>query len=376
MIRSKSALQGASLVLFLCSQAGHADCLDIIAASKLVSDTVHEESQVASYARAFCNEYSSVSADKRSAEFGVAYSVLSASFGQASASESRVASRYCDASQQASAKADAFREYVETIAPGAYSAFIRCEELRGSGISISVDMRATLPKYMAVAVSFSSTDALASQVIDHTASPGVKCRWNNASGSRTTIKANSSDVLSCTRASSLERSAVHVVATSKPNSELSFAWDRYENELPVDTLKQLSKQVALATSELTELSRSFDSSVVAFAQPTCPPGWLEYKPAFGRFIRGIDKGQPKTDPDGLRSEGSLQPDSFLRHTHTRPKDVFDAGGTRPNEGAACGTCQGYGYSNPPPTGDASDNGGGDETRPKNVALLFCTPTKG
>jgi len=52
--------------------------------------------------------------------------------------------------------------------------------------------------------------------------------------------------------------------------------------------------------------------VVAFASETCPPGWTEYQPAYGRFIRGIDKGpdNEKNDPDGQRSSGAIQDDAI------------------------------------------------------------------
>lgn len=107
-------------------------------------------------------------------------------------------------------------------------------------------------------------------------------------------------------------------------------------------------------------------AVVSFNSSECPKtGWREYTPAYGRFVRGIDKGTDRTDPSGQRTPGSLQADQFASHGHTRPSSVFDGGDGR--NGAVGGSGYGYTHKSPPGTGKS----GGDETRPKNVALLYC-----
>jgi len=108
-------------------------------------------------------------------------------------------------------------------------------------------------------------------------------------------------------------------------------------------------------------------AVIAFNSHQCPPGWEEYSPAYGRFIRGIDRGETKVDPVGERGPGSHQEDQFASHSHARPKGVYDAGGGPASSWVAHGRYFGYGHSNPPATGEA----GGNETRPENVALLYC-----
>ena len=55
-------------------------------------------------------------------------------------------------------------------------------------------------------------------------------------------------------------------------------------------------------------------AVIAFNLPACPAGWSEYKPAYGRFIRGIDKSGNKIDPDGQRKEESYQEDAIRNIT--------------------------------------------------------------
>ena len=117
---------------------------------------------------------------------------------------------------------------------------------------------------------------------------------------------------------------------------------------------------------------SFPSgAVIAFDLEKCPtPGWEEYKLAHGRFIRGINRSGGNIDPDGERKLGSIQNEQFAAHKHTRPKAVYDAGGGPDSSWVAHSRSFGYGHSNPPPTGTE----GGRETRPDNVALLYCEKT--
>lgn len=103
-------------------------------------------------------------------------------------------------------------------------------------------------------------------------------------------------------------------------------------------------------------------AVVAFELEECPDDtWTEYKAAHGRFIRGIDRSGTKIDPDLDREIGSLQEDTFKRHSHTANgvagdrKHGADGSGERVNNAATVTTST---------TGD-------EETRPKNVALLYC-----
>lgn len=56
-------------------------------------------------------------------------------------------------------------------------------------------------------------------------------------------------------------------------------------------------------------------AVMAFNLTTCPTNWSEYAPAYGRFIRGIDKSGTAVDPDGQRAPGAIQNDSLQNHTH-------------------------------------------------------------
>lgn len=92
----------------------------------------------------------------------------------------------------------------------------------------------------------------------------------------------------------------------------------------------------------------------------------------GQFIRGLDNGA-SVDPG--RTIGSAQMDSFKTHQHIVPRDNrtpaaldttgagSESGGTPDNTGTSSG---GYDFKTL-----VSSDGGGTETRPKNVALQFC-----
>jgi len=103
--------------------------------------------------------------------------------------------------------------------------------------------------------------------------------------------------------------------------------------------------------------------IAAFDLTACPSGWTEYTQARGRFLRGIDNGAGD-DPDGTRAPGSLQDDAFESHIHSI--QTYPVSGTSNTDRVAVGR-NGAGYQGLRP----SEAAGGVETRPKNVAVLFC-----
>ena len=111
------------------------------------------------------------------------------------------------------------------------------------------------------------------------------------------------------------------------------------------------------------------NSVLAFASDSCPAGWGPYKPAFGRFIRGIDNSGKKIDPAGKRKFGNPQEDTFKSHNHNEGSwnriSRYDGGNT-----VHAKTDNSSGELNIR-NGGTLQARGGKETRPKNVALLYC-----
>ncbi len=118
-------------------------------------------------------------------------------------------------------------------------------------------------------------------------------------------------------------------------------------------------------------------TISAFASTTCPTGWSEYTAARGRFLRGIDNGAGN-DPNGTRSPGGTQADAFQGFS-----PQFNGSGTYDGATLSGGTTT---YPIPGYTGGGvsqlgrwsfqSDGTNGtprtsSETRPKNVAVIFC-----
>lgn len=108
-------------------------------------------------------------------------------------------------------------------------------------------------------------------------------------------------------------------------------------------------------------------TIAAFAATTCPAGWTEYVAARGRFLRGIDNGAGN-DPAGTRAPGNVQLDKVGPHTHDTSGNriVTDSGGVGLQSGA-----NRFWNGNFPVVANTILSGGDVETRPKNVAVIFC-----
>jgi hypothetical protein len=103
--------------------------------------------------------------------------------------------------------------------------------------------------------------------------------------------------------------------------------------------------------------------IVAVASDSCPDGWEDYAPAYGRFLRGIDKSNQGIDPDGIRPHGTLQADIIKTHQHN-----YVASGRRDKSSDGGREDHAWGAAN---YTTSANTGAGTETRPKNVALLYC-----
>lgn len=105
-------------------------------------------------------------------------------------------------------------------------------------------------------------------------------------------------------------------------------------------------------------------TIAAFASSTCPTGWNEYTAARGRFLRGIDN-EAGNDPSGTRAPGNIQNDEIKSHNHSFTI-VAASSGSNALTALAARTPNSYGVY----TGSTAAVGGA-ETRPKNVAVIFC-----
>lgn len=123
-------------------------------------------------------------------------------------------------------------------------------------------------------------------------------------------------------------------------------------------------------------------SVMAFNLATCPSGWVAADGTSstpdlrGEFIRGLDSGR---GVDIGRLLGTVQADGTRNHTHgfTALQDLNGGDGEYDHNGVS----NVVGAHDQHPVGrttgviDAGGNGG-SETRPRNVALLYCIKITG
>ena len=110
-------------------------------------------------------------------------------------------------------------------------------------------------------------------------------------------------------------------------------------------------------------------AVIAFELADCPTGWTRYRPAYGRFIRGFNPGDNANDLTDIgRKLGDLQEDEVKRHSHPM-RNQYDKG---PLSGAHAHPYIAGKQSKPERSEDRME--GGAESRPKNVALLYCQKT--
>lgn len=139
----------------------------------------------------------------------------------------------------------------------------------------------------------------------------------------------------------------------------------------------------------TDLNRNFamaapEGAVMAFYLADCPEGWAVADGTNGtpdlrgRFIRGMDNmgvGAANVDPQSaIRTLGHEQMDAFQGHWHTfdqtlRVQNVALFGGADgPNYGPADSNNQVKGPITDPDSGPVRTS---SETRPRNVALIYC-----
>lgn len=357
------------LLVFLCfSQASFADCTDVIKLSKITTEVVQNKDSFESNASAFCKEYKSLSSSTKSATYGLSYKFLAASMGNANASETEVASKVCSSDASQASRSDAYRQYVESISDKAYSAYEACERMKGAKMTFTLN--SLLNKSITISVG-NSTNVAAPAEIAFDTSGDAKCEWKTKGASQETLSlpTGSSALLKCSRKNTDEESAIIITVISDSNgNSLTIPWAALDKDgVPIDHLRLLNKKFETAIANLDIASKQLTSAVVSFSSTQCPSGWEEYAPAYGRFIRGIDKSGGKTDPVGLREPGALQDDQFRKHSHEI--SLQGASGNRAfvNRGPAWGYDDWHGATST----TSSNEVGADETRPKNVSLLYC-----
>jgi len=157
---------------------------------------------------------------------------------------------------------------------------------------------------------------------------------------------------------------------TKTESVVNQVKNDIQNSIRDVVKQQFEENKGLNAEELIKKHIMPSRAVLAFDSNKCPTGWTEYTKAYGRFIRGVDKSGKAIDSDGLRSIGSKQGDSVIKHTHSFSGNSVSKGGNG-GTGRDIAVGDGSDFGSYKPTGNISEFGTANETRPKNIALLYC-----
>lgn len=246
------------LAVVFCMDAYGQDCSSVIALSKTINTVVSDKSEVEQNAAEFCNEYSRHRGESSTYNYGAGFKFLSASFGGGNASVDEVASKYCSASDRSRATSNAFKQYIESIAPEAYSAYEQCLRLTDKDVKFNVNVGSVLPTEFSLTASFRSSTGQTSTTIDYSSSQDVTCKWDGQIGNRKIINNGTSSILKCNRGDQSRRSFVEVVWTGGGGVTLTLPWQAYNSSgIPVDSLTTLQQVVAGLRSQVNGLSANF-----------------------------------------------------------------------------------------------------------------------
>ena len=139
-----------------------------------------------------------------------------------------------------------------------------------------------------------------------------------------------------------------------------------------------SPKYCIGTDCITSWPGTPSGAVVAFNLSSCPVGWQIADGTNGTvdlrgyFLRGLNTNSSGVDAG--RTPGSVQQDDFKAHSHLTPTTSGVVQSSENGREVASWTRYGYDYidgQNPDRESPPTSVVGGIETRPKNVALLYC-----
>lgn len=297
-----------AVIVLLSGSASAQNCENVIALSKIRSTVVQDAEAVEQHASNFCKEYAKSSGSRKSTSYGASYKFLSASFGSSGASVEEVASKYCASDNIYSASKDAYREYIESISPGAYGAYEQCIQMSKQDLRFNVDPGSVLPTEFSITASFVSRAELHDRaVLTYSSSEDVRCSWNESDGQKKVLKTGSTALLKCERPDQEKRSYVTIVdSTSGRNLPLTLPWQAYnEDGVPVSALDELERKIDRLRAEISKVNnRAADNSnniANISTSPTvtiykCPKGTNGWNPG-GQWGSYGCQGQISTQPE-------------------------------------------------------------------------------
>lgn len=271
---------------------GAEQCESVIALGKVSSTSIADKSAVEQHASNFCSEYSKSAGKSSSSSFGASYKFLSMSNANADTSVEAIASKYCSASSGFSQSSDAYRQYVDSIAPGTFEAYQQCIQLASRDVRFSLSSASTLPEEFSMAVSFTGSGAGdKSATLSATPASGVSCTWDSSNKPSVVIGTGKTSVLKCMRKGSDKRSYVVVARTDGTKETMTIPWQAYNKEgVPIDALAVIEEQLRVIQNHTRELESRLGALTMQIATPD------------PRYVKSDDQSVVKTgDKVKLRS---------------------------------------------------------------------------
>lgn len=330
------------------------NCAEVIKLSLTTSTVVQSEEQFETDAREFCSSYQRNSANGNSAGANVGYGGFSFGGTSSSTNARAVARNVCENTNSGSMRDDAYSRLIQEIAPQAYSSYDNCvDQNRSFNVEI---LAGNTPTFVPITVNFVPQTAGEFAEIAVITDDSVSC---NLPTPRRLDRAGSF-IVACRRSDVTRRGSITVINQAGALGALSVPWTAYTalDGVPVD----IAQNFMQATSEMNQRLDAMKGSVLPYNASSCPKGTQPYTAAFGRFVRGLDL-EGGSDPD--RTIGSIQEGQIEAHTHSESR--LRNNGDRAGTGSDNFNGQRRGQYETKQSGET----GGSETRPVNVALLYC-----
>ncbi len=266
------------------------NCTDVLALSKETNVTVENEKYFKENINTFCSEYSKSSNRQNKRSLNASYKYISGSYGKSNMSQEEVYSSYCGFSRNDERNDYAYSKYIETLAPKAVDAYVQCMSFAESDLNFTLPQGSILPTEFSIAASFSSRVKNSTASLSFDKSDDVTCSWLNAGDETIKLESGSSASLKCNRNQYKKDSYVNIIRDNEATKPMSIPWQRYSDDgYPVNIIRDLQNEL-----------NAYTGAVIPFEETKCPNGWDVYTKAYGRFIRGIDRGDvPNNDPDGV-----------------------------------------------------------------------------
>jgi hypothetical protein len=245
----------ASILLMCVSSAFGQNCESVIALSKTSAAQVSDQQTIEQQARNFCSDYRQARSSGSSMDAGGSYGLFSASVGMTNQSSDSVASKYCSSENNYAASSSAYKSYVESISPNAYSAYQRCIELSNNDLRFSVDSAAILPDEFSISASFTSNSAARTLArLEIAPSQGVTCKSSGQTATVLDIPTGSSIAINCRRSNRQSSAYVRFVDRTSSAQPMTLPWQAYNDQgVPIQTLLSMHQRISAIESEVKTL---------------------------------------------------------------------------------------------------------------------------